>query len=89
MVTFDDALSAIGDWRDNPNDRLRRYPDGTMFLLRTSHGRVDLCWLVGNMEGDENLTAQRLSDLKIVSLRKQRIGSTFLVLSDPADQEQP
>jgi hypothetical protein len=84
MKTQHAALDALGEWVDKPHIRLRKYQNGTLFLLQAAQGAVHVCELVGNMEKDENWKAQRLSDLKIISLDNLRQGALAFILTGSA-----
>ena len=74
----------FGDWKPLPRDKLRTYPDETLFLLRLHTGTIHLCELVGNLPNDESRNARRLVDNKIIRLENLQ-RAEFIVLSPNAE----
>ena len=48
------CISLLADWATRPHDRLRKFPNGTPFLLRLRTGAVHVCELYGNMQSDQS-----------------------------------
>jgi len=72
-------VPALPAWREAPEEGLRGYPGGTLFLLRLRSGAVHVCDLYGNMEGDISLKARRLTDGAIIRLERQKRSSYILL----------
>lgn len=85
MKTYDELLDSLGEWIDQPHKRLRTYPNGTLFLLRTAQGLVHLCSLSGNIESDDSWKAQRFTDCKVIRLETLRKGAMAFILSNRKD----
>lgn len=82
MTTPHDTLDSLGEWIKSPHDNLRKYPNGTLFILRTAQGLYHLCTLSGNMESDQSWKALRHSDARYIRLENLRQGATALILSN-------
>jgi len=74
----------LGDWKPRPHDKLRAYPDGTIFLLRLHTGAIHLCELCGNAPEDTSWKARRLSDGKIIRLENLQ-RAEFIALPPNAE----
>ncbi|MEA1998287.1 MAG: hypothetical protein U9N61_03030 [Euryarchaeota archaeon] len=61
--------SALTDWEET--DKLREYPNGTEFLLKTHRGAIHFCRLCGNLPDDINWKFLRLTDGKYMKLDKR------------------
>jgi hypothetical protein len=80
MKTGNPALDSLGEWIDKPHERLRKYSDGTVFILRTKYGTTHVCSLIGNMKTDHSWKAQRYTDGKIFRLTKRNAELAFILL---------
>lgn len=80
--TITDRISKLlGQWVEHPHLYLRRYPNGTPFLLLLKTGQIHLCELAGNMDSDESWKALRRTDLKIIRLEKFK-GSKCIAIEN-------
>jgi len=82
------CISLLADWGTCPHDRLRKFPNGTPFLLRLHTGAVHVCELCGNMESDHSWKARRLTDGKIIRLENLQ-RAEFIVLTANAGAVRP
>jgi len=64
-------------WITNAKDKLKRYNNGTEFLLQIKNGTIHFCRLVGNIPEDDEVKAIRLSDTKYIKLNND---SDFVIL---------
>ena len=74
------STGLFGAWTSRPHDRLRKYDNGTMFLLRLHTGAIHVCQLYGNLPDDESWKAKRLTDHKVIRLENLQCAE-FMLLS--------
>lgn len=67
-------------WQPDPHVHLRRFPNGTLFLLKQPRKQgIHVCILCGNLKTDESWKAQRMSDFKYIRLEQLK-GALFIVI---------
>lgn len=82
-----EKLTELGEWIKLPNELLRSYPGGTLFILRTAQGAIHLCRFQGMLESDISFRSQRLTDGKFQRLERLH-GAKILILT-PSTCNQP
>jgi len=72
-------IAPLTDWCTYPHKHLRKFPAGTLFLLRLRTGAVHVCELCRNLESDQSCKARRLTDGKIIRVENAH-NAEFIVL---------
>lgn len=75
-------LEQMGEWLYPAYEKLRQYPNETIFLL-DSKGTVNVCALIGNLPKDESWKAQRFNDFRIIRLEKLKSASALVLWKPP------
>ena len=76
------CISLLTGWSTRPHDRLRKQPNGTLFLLRLHTGAVHVCELCGNMESDQSWKARRLTDGKVIRVENLKRAKFILITAN-------
>jgi hypothetical protein len=83
------SISLLADWCDRPHDRLRKFPNGTPFLLRLHTGSVHVCELCGNMDSDQSWKARRMTDGKYIRLENLQCAEFIVLKANKASGDAP
>ena len=79
LIDFEkDVYSGIVSkiWHKFPNEGLKEFDNGTLFLLKSKNGTIHVCCLHGNSVEDKDWMAIRLSDFEVIHLKNQK-DSTY------------
>ncbi len=77
------------EWsKEPPTVLLRKFPNGTLFLLKLRNQCIHVCRLVGNLPADEDWKFLDLSNYRTYCLEKKKFSRCSIILHSVDDLNQ-